>query len=115
LNVPDVGQRLGKKRRMPNDQRMLEQFGLAGHRPDQQAIAFEPHAGKGRYPVEIDQQARRREPKIHHRYEALAACEHLGVGILGEQCQSLGQSLRPGHLKDGGLHCDSDMTASTMF
>jgi len=78
----------------------------------QRAVAF-LDAVQTRDPVDVDQMLGRREPEFHHRDQALASRQDLGVlAVLGEQRQGLVERGGPVVLESRWQHAIAPSRAS---
>jgi hypothetical protein len=84
LRVGDVGQGAGEQRRAHGHQRLALQPALASERSDgERPVLVGAHEVELAEAVEVDQQGGLGEPEIHHRDQALAAGQQLGLRAMG--------------------------------
>src|SRR6267143_1011336 len=77
---------------------------VGGHRPDRDHALVLLDTGEARHLAEVDQVLGLREAQLHHRDQAVAAREDLGVVELAEQLQGLPDAGRGVVLERGWVH-----------
>src|SRR5262249_48276021 len=80
--VPNPAQRLAQQGQFRGDQRVEFEAPLTGHRPDPDDLALFFDIGEPDNPIEVNDRSGLREPKIHHRHEALSAGQHPRLAVI---------------------------------
>ena len=83
----------------------VDEVALDGHRTDHDRVALFANAAHRLDPVEVDQVRRLCEAQLHHRQQAVAAGQQLGVAaVLAEQRDSVGDGARRVIVESGRDH-----------
>ncbi len=104
LPMPDVPQRFQHQRAMPGHVRGELELTLPCHGADPQAAVGNGDAREIADLGEVHEMVDDHVAKIHHRYERLAACQHLGVVEAGEQRNRFVGGARRVIVERRGLH-----------
>jgi len=80
---------------VPGDIGRVLELHVARERADTDMILRDLDSGESRDAVDVDENFRRREAEIHHRHQALAACEHPRLVLVrGKKHERLGDACR---------------------
>ena len=105
LRVRDVRQRFTKHGKIPGQAGVVLERAIAGQRADAGAATGSADPGQFADLIDVDQDGRPGQAKIHGRYQALATGEKLRlVAVFGLQQERLLQRRCRNIFERGGLH-----------